>query len=76
MSKAEQDRLHALADDQAENVAGLRAERHAHADFAGALLDRVSDRAVDADGREEQRDGREDAEQRHHQASPGRALAP
>ena len=56
-------RVHSLPNDQREHVRGLRAERHAHADLARALLDGVGDRAVDADRREEERDAGENAEQ-------------
>ena len=37
-----------------EHIDSLRAERHADADFLGALRDRVSHHAVNADGGEEQ----------------------
>ena len=46
-------RCHALTNDQSKDVAGLRAERHAHADLAGALLNRVSDRAVNSEAGEQ-----------------------
>src|SRR5437588_725455 len=54
--KADDDRLHPLANDQFKHICGLRAQGHAHADFAGALLDAVRDRAINSNGREEERD--------------------
>src|SRR5205823_3933665 len=60
-------RAHALADDELEHVTSLRSERHADSDFAGALLDAVCDRAVNSNGREEERDPGEYAQQQHHQ---------
>src|SRR5213078_1740541 len=54
--QADNHRSHSLIHNQTQHVAGLSAERHAHADFAGALLDAVRDRAVDSNGREEERD--------------------
>src|SRR5437773_11047107 len=54
--QADNHRSHSLIHNQTQHVAGLSAERHAHADFAGALLDAVRDRAVNSNGREEERD--------------------
>src|SRR5262249_48510912 len=54
--ESDQDRAHALVNNQFEHVARLRPEGHAHADFAGALLDAIRDRAVNSNGREEERD--------------------
>src|SRR5216117_3470653 len=48
-------RLHSLAHDELQDIACLRAERHADADLAGALLDGIGDRAVNADAREQER---------------------
>ena len=62
------DRAHALVDDQTEDVARLRTERHAHADFAGALSDRVRHGAVDADRCQHHGDAGEDSENPCHQA--------
>ena len=56
--QSDNDRRHSLCDDEPQDVHRLRAERHAHADFAGALLDRVSDRAVNSNHRQDQRDRR------------------
>src|SRR5216117_3788595 len=60
-------RFHSLAYDEPEDIARLCAERHADADLAGALLDRVSDRAVNPDAGEEQGHPRENSENPHHQ---------
>src|SRR5882724_743350 len=45
-------RFHSLARDEPEDIACLRAESHADADLARALLDGVGNRAVNADARE------------------------
>ena len=50
------------------DVAGLRADRHANADFAPPLQHGVVEHAVQADAREQQRDRRE--EQRQHRQQP------
>jgi len=47
-----------LTENEAENVAALRAERHADTDFARALADQIRDDAVDADAGERERDQR------------------
>src|SRR5438128_3356981 len=60
-------RFHSLAHDEPQDIACLRAERHAHTDLASALLDGVGNRAVNADAREQERNDRENAEQPHHQ---------
>src|SRR5882757_1751579 len=51
----EQNRIHPLFHHESQNICDLRAERHAHSDFGGSLFDRVSDRAVNSDDREQQR---------------------
>ena len=45
-----------LAEDEEQHVAAACAERHAHADFAGALRDRIRQHAVNADSCEGERD--------------------
>ena len=55
-------------EDQPEDVRSVGAEGHADAEFVGARGDAVRDDAVQADGGEGQREDREDAEQRGHQA--------
>ena len=60
-------RFHSLIDNQAKHVARLRAERHPHADFAGALFHRISDCAVNPDAREQQRAAGKNSEQPRHQ---------
>ena len=51
---------HALADDQSEHRAAAGAERHADADFGGALPDDRREHAVEPDRREHDGDRRED----------------
>src|SRR6266403_988758 len=60
-------RLHSLAHDEPQDIARLRAERHADADLAGALLDGVGNSAVNPNAREQERNAGENAEQPHHQ---------
>src|SRR5437588_3332383 len=60
-------RFHSLAHDKPQDIARLRAERHADADLAGALLDGVGNRAINPNAREQERDAGENAEQPHHQ---------
>src|SRR6266480_3494923 len=60
-------RFHSLAHDEPQDIARLRAERHPHADLAGALLDGVGNRAVNPNAREQKRDAGENSEQPHHQ---------
>src|SRR5438270_4827988 len=47
--QAEQNRIHPLFHHELQNICDLRAERHAHSDFARSLFDRISDRAVNSD---------------------------
>ena len=51
--------LHPAADDHPQDVAALRADRHAQPDLLRPLADGVGDDAVEADRGEEERDGRE-----------------
>src|SRR6266481_1196424 len=60
-------RFHSLAHDKPQDIARLRAERHADADLAGALLDGVGNRAINPNAREQERNAGENAEQPHHQ---------
>src|SRR5262249_15709835 len=53
---------HALAEDHAKNVSGLRSERHANADFVGAACYGVRHDAVKADGGKEDSGGCEDGQ--------------
>src|SRR5437764_6120665 len=63
----EQNRSHPLFHHELQNICDLRAERHAHSDFARSLFDRISDRAVNSDDREQQRNTGKRAEQSHRQ---------
>ncbi len=60
--QTEDDRIHSLPHDQTQYVLRLRAERHAHTNFAGALFDGVSDGAVNSNDREQQGDAGENTE--------------
>src|SRR6476659_8871891 len=62
-----QNRIHPLFHHEPQNICDLRAERHAHSDFVCSLFDRVSDRAVNSDDREQQRNTGKRAEQSHRQ---------
>ena len=47
------------------NILGAGAERHANADFLGALFHGIRGQSVDADGCEEQTNARKDSQQSH-----------
>ena len=63
----QQNRIHPLFHHEPQNICDLRAERHAHSDFARSLFDRISDRTVNSDDREQQRNTGKRAEQSHRQ---------
>src|SRR6266404_1964081 len=67
--EADQNQPQALTGNEPENVAGLRAERHPHADFLRPLPDRVGHHAIKPERREEEREPREDREERPEKAS-------
>ena len=50
----------AVADDAAQHVSGLRAERHADADLVGAACDLVREQAIEPDTRQQKREQSED----------------
>ena len=50
---------HSGLQEQAQHIARLRAERHANADFTGALHHAVSHHAVNSDRGDDERDQRE-----------------
>src|SRR4029434_3607259 len=56
---------HSLPNDQSEHTTALRAERHADANFLGALRDGVSHYAVDAERGEQERGAAEDCKELH-----------
>src|SRR5439155_11844167 len=58
-------RLHSLVHNQAQHVARLRTQRHAHSNFSCALLDGVRHCAVNPDAGEEQGDSSKNSEQPH-----------
>ena len=53
---------------------GIGADRHAHAEFAGALRDRKGEHAIDADRGEREREQGEHADQLHRHAPPGQRM--
>ena len=59
---------HALPNDQSQHIGFLRTERHANSDFMGALRDRVSHHAVDAERGEQERGTAEDRKELHRHA--------
>src|SRR2546423_2825868 len=66
--ESDHDRAHALADDEFEYVACLCAERHANADFSGALFNGVSNCTVNSDARQQERNPSKNSEQPRHQS--------
>src|ERR1041385_1097419 len=60
--RSENDRPHSLIDDEPQDVARLRAQRHANADFRRALGHAVGDRPVNSDAGEEKRHAGEDGQ--------------
>src|SRR5436190_23775159 len=54
---------HPLAQDHSHNLAAMRSQRHADADFAGALTHRVGDHAEQTANGQQQRHGSQHAEQ-------------
>jgi len=56
---ARQREQHAAAQHHPQNIARLRAERHAHADLLRALRHREREQTVNADARQDERDERE-----------------
>jgi hypothetical protein len=71
---AHQDRDQSIPQDQPVDVCRPGAERHAHADFAGPLSDRVGHGPVDADYRKEQRQGAEGVGHDRHDAAKRKRL--
>src|SRR5262249_52924199 len=65
--KSDHNRFHSLINDHTQDVERLSADGHADPDFAGALFNRVSDRAVNADAGEQQRHASKNSEQPRHQ---------
>ena len=61
-----------LAKDEAKNVAAIRAERHADAEFLSALRDAVGDHAVNPDACKHERKRCEHAEYKHREARAGK----
>ncbi len=55
----------AAGDNHADDARCAGAQGHAESDFAAALGDRVGEHAVEADGREDQRERGEGSEQSH-----------
>src|SRR5580658_4372908 len=61
----------ALAENEAQDVLTLRAERHANADFLSAQCDAVSHDAINSNGGEDQRECAEDSEEHEGEAACG-----
>ncbi len=61
----------AFAKDQAHHVPALRAERHPHAEFTGALACHIRNHAINSDAGKKQRERREYAEKNHRQPPRG-----
>ena len=61
----------ALADDQPEHVAALRAQGHADGALSPLPRDGVAEQAVDAEGADQDGEGREAADQRRVEAGLG-----
>jgi hypothetical protein len=71
---AEESHFCALAEDELEDVAGLRAQGDADADFVGALADEIGNHTVNSHTGQEQRQRGEDAEQNHGNAARGEGV--
>ncbi len=63
--------FHSIADHQAKNAAGLRAQRHSQTDFSGALCHGISHHAVYADCGERQCDRAENPQEQRIDARLG-----
>ena len=61
-------------EETASDLARLRTERHANADLAPALRDGVTEDAICANGREEQRDASDDSRKHGRRTAPDEAL--
>src|SRR5215469_5787180 len=59
-------RHHTLAKNELQDIGSLRTERDAYTNFACALSNTVSNRAVNTDGRQKQRNSGKQAQQNHH----------
>src|SRR5215469_2466730 len=59
-------RHHTLAKNELQDIGSLRTERDAYTNFTCALSNAVSDRAVNTDGRQKQRNSGKQAQQNHH----------
>src|SRR2546423_5733953 len=66
--QSKDDRPHSLIENEPQNIVRLRAERHPDTDLSRALRNAVGDCAVDPDAGEQERNGRENGEQPHHEA--------
>jgi hypothetical protein len=67
-SHANTGKHYALADDHVAEVRSLGAERHAHTEFLGALLDGVGHDAIDADSGHQKSCGSENDDEEHIEA--------
>ena len=62
-----------MLQDQAQDVAHLRTERHPNADLLSALINEITDNAVQSDHCQQQREGSEDSHQGHQEFPIGDA---
>ena len=74
ISDSDGGKLYTLAHDEAKDVAALRAEGHADADFVRALLDAVRNYAVNSDGGEDERESAEKTEQDESEMRSGHGI--
>src|SRR2546427_6020057 len=72
--EAEQRQTGSVTQDEAEDIAALRAEGDADAEFLGALRDAVGDQAVDAHGGKQQSDGGKNSQKQHGKARTGKRI--
>ena len=74
-NESEKGETKTLAEDEAEHIGALGAERHADAEFLGALRNRVGDGAVQTDRGEEKGDSGEKPSEQRGRATGGEAVA-
>jgi hypothetical protein len=66
---------HSLPQNQAEDIGGLRTKRHSQSNLARPADDDVRHHAVDADHRQQPREGAEQSGERRQEAYDGRIQA-
>jgi hypothetical protein len=58
---ADEGQFESLTENHSAHIRELRPKRHAEPDFLGALADRIAHHPIDSDGREQERERREDS---------------